>query len=319
MLRNHVGPLILGAAVGAMLALPACVGRGGPDLPPNIGLTHRSEGGSSRERASELSAEPVPVGTVVWSNFRNTGFFFYGVVVERREDQHRVVYADGASEWVGADALRPDALGEEAEVHVRAQVDGEYASAQVGRRLGEALYVHRHGGEDGWTALPHVRFARTADGSPAPDATPTPPPAVVAPAVGSRVLVNYQSQRLLFAGVVTAEDEQGRLHVVYLDGESAWVDRSLVQADDLREGDEVHVRRTWEPPEWVPGRVRRRVAHAFEVELRDGGRTWTSLFRIRAPVRRSGSGDSGSAGAEGPDSEPGEPGSDEPDGEPQEE
>lgn len=268
-----------------VLAAAGCVGQQGPELPEAVGMTHRSSGDEQNERAAEEAAEPVPVGTNVWANFHDTGFFFYGVVVERREAEHRVIFADGASEWLPASALRPDALGPDAIVHVRAGMDREYAAARVGRRLGEAVYVRMLGGDEGWTALPHIRFPRGAEGAPPVDAAPDPPPPVEAPEPGSRVLVNYQSQGLLFAGVVTARDDAGRLHVVYLDGETEWVDPGLVRADDLREGDEVHVRRTWEPPDWIPGRIRRRVGHAFEVELRDGGVAWTSLLRIRAPVR----------------------------------
>jgi len=47
------------------------------------------------------------------------------------------------------------------------------------------------------------------------------------------------------------------------------------------------VRRRWEPPEWVRGRIERRVENAIRVELDDGGLMWTSLFRIRAPLART--------------------------------
>ncbi|MGE0788390.1 MAG: tudor domain-containing protein [Sandaracinaceae bacterium] len=277
---------------------PGCLGHQGPNLPPDVGSTHRSDPAAGSERIEEQNAQPVEVGTQVWANFRDTGFFFFAVVVERREEQHRVVYADGASEWVPASALRPDAVGEDAMVHVRPTVDAEYAAGRVGRRLGEALYVRMLGGDDVWTALPHVRFARGAEGTPSVDTPPLAVPIAEAPDVGSRVLVDYHGQHLRFAGVVTAreDDPAGRLHVVYLDGESEWVDPARVSPDDLREGDEVHVRRQWEPPVWVPGRVRRRIGHAFEVELRDGGRTWTSLFRIRAPMRRAAPVDAGGEG-----------------------
>lgn len=290
----------------ALLAtLPNCLGRQGPELPENVGMTHVSNSQQERTRAVEADAEPMPVGAPVWANFHDTGFFFHGVVAERREAEHRVVFDDGSSEWLPASALRPDGLGENAMVHVRPGIDREYASGQILRRLGEALYVRMLGGDDVWTTLPHARFPRGAEGAPMPGEAPAELPVVEAPEPGSRVLVNYQGQRLLFAGVVTARDDAGRLHVVYLDGESEWVQPELVQADDLREGDQVHVRRRWEPPEWVPGRIRRRVGHAFEVELRDGGVTWTSLFRLRAPVR-------GAATPE-PETPPEEPDDDEPD------
>ncbi|HJL18555.1 MAG TPA: tudor domain-containing protein [Sandaracinaceae bacterium LLY-WYZ-13_1] len=280
---------------GLIFTLPllaaGCVGSSGPELPPNVGASHESPTGGGGEssagpREPARPAEPMTVGTPVWASFRDTGFYFQGVVVERRDDgQHRVVYADGGSEWVSARSLRPDALGADARVHVRSRYDGDFSEGQVGRRLGQALYVRLANGDEGWTALPHVRFAAGDPDTPSlGDAPPaSPPPDAGSTAVGSTVLVNYQHQGLRFAGVVTAVREDGRKHVVYLDGETEWVDPVLVAPDDLDEGDVVHIRRRWDPPEWVRGHVRRRLGHAFQVELDDGGMAWTSLFRLRAP------------------------------------
>lgn len=240
-----------------------------------------------RERPAEgeaqQPAEPVEVGTDVWADFRGTGLFFHGVVVERREDEHRVIYAHGASEWLGAEGLRPDALREESRVHVRPELDRDFVEGVVARRLGSAVYVRFPNGDERWTALPQIRFRRDAEGAPRRGDEPytngaegTEP--------GAMVLVNYRSQGLLFAGVVTAVGDGGRLHVVYLDGEQEWVDPALVTPETLAEPARVHVRRRWEPPVWVRGNVHRRVGYAFRVELDDGGMAWTSLFRVRAPV-----------------------------------
>lgn len=264
--------------------LSTCLGNTGPELPPNVGMSHGSRGGATRAPEPEPPAEPVEIGTAVWANYRDTGFHFHGIVVERREDlQHRVIYADGSSEWVAADALRPDSLGADARINVRATFQGEFAEATVSRRLGDAIYVRAPGGEERWTALPHVRFQRGDEGTPAPDDAPAEaPPGGVE--VGHRALVNYQAQGLRFAATVTATAEDGRLHVVYLDGETEWVNADLVSPDDLTVGSEVHVRRSWEPAEWVRGHVRVRHGHAFSVELEDGAVVWTALFLLRAPV-----------------------------------
>ena len=75
--------------------------------------------------------------------------------------------------------------------------------------------------------------------------------------------------------------------VTLADGESEWVAPNVVGPDDLIEGAVVHVRRRWDPPDWVRGRVRGRVGEAFEVELDDGGFAWTTLMRLRAPIEQA--------------------------------
>lgn len=272
----------------AVSLLPACVGLGpsGPNLPPNVGATHSGHGRSAGAEEEEVvNAEPMEIGTTAWANYHDTGFFFQGVIVERRDDQHRIVYADGANEWLPASALRPDTLSEEANIHVRPGYEGEFAEAVLGRRLGDALYVRYASGGEGWTSIPHVRFQGRAEGVPAPGPPPPAPAPIAAGQVGSSVLVDYHGQGLRFGATVTAIGDDGRLHVVYLDGESEWVAPNLVGPDDLREGDIVHIRRTWEPPAWVRGRIRQRIGPALRVELDDGGMMWTSLMRLRVPTR----------------------------------
>lgn len=263
-----------------LAVLPSCLGSQGPALPQNVGMSHRDDGSGAEDQAP---AEQVDVGTAVWADFRGTGFFLHGVVAERREEQHRVIYADGASGWVDASALRPDTLREDARVQVRLDFDAAFAEGIVARRLGDAIYVRFARGEERWTALPEVRFQSEADGVPRRGDEPI-ETGGEGTALGATVLVNYQSQGLRFAGVVTAVADDGRLHVVYLDGELEWIDPRLAVREALAQGDEVHVRRRWEPPEWVRGRIQRRVGDAIQVELDDGGLIWSSLFRARSPV-----------------------------------
>jgi hypothetical protein len=276
--------LVGSSLVVSALVLLGCKGASGPPLPPDVGTNHTTAGReTTRPAASEPPAVPVGVGTLVWANYHDTGFYFHGVVIERRDAMHRVLYADGANEWLPAEALLPDSLGDDAQVHVRSAYGGEFQSATVGRRLGQAVYVRLANGDERWTALPHIRFQVGAENIPVRGDEPV---VMNAPAgeVGSDVLVNYQLEGLKFAGVVTARAEDGRAHVVYLDGETQWVHPSLLSADDVGEGTVVHVRRTWEPADWVRGRVERRIGHALRVQLDDGGVAWTSMFRVRVPI-----------------------------------
>ncbi len=268
----------------APLVLSACLGPRGPELPPDVGVSHAGGARVRDEEPETEPAEPVEIGTPVWANFHDTGFYFHGVVVERREDMHRVIYSDGASEWLPAAALLPDSLRDDAHVHVRSGMDSEFASAVVLRRLGQALYVRLAGGDERWTTLPHVRFQAGDTAIPARGEEPVAANAAPTGEVGSDVLVNYQLQGLRFGATVTARAEDGRLHVVYLDGESEWTPRQTTGADDVAEGSVVHVRRSWEPPVWVRGRVQQRLGPAVRVQLDDGGLAWTTMLRVRVPV-----------------------------------
>lgn len=273
-------------ALWLAIAVAACKGPGGPDLPADVGATHTTSGREEEPAEAsepEAPAEPVAIGTPVWADFHGTGFHFYGAVVERREDMHRVLYADGASEWLPAGALLPDALGPEAQVHVRASYTGEFQSATVVRRLGQALYVRLPTGDERWTTLPHVRFQAGDDHVPARGDAPA-TQAIVAGEPGADILVNYQMEGLKFAGVITALADDGRRHVVYLDGESQWVHPEMSSPDDVAAGTIVHLRRAWEPADWVRGRVEERVGHALRIQLDDGGVAWSSMFRVRVPV-----------------------------------
>lgn len=276
----------------ALLGYAGCMGSSGPELPENVGATHRHERSAGAERAPEPPAEPVDVGTAVWADFHHTGFHFHGVVVARRgepgQEEHHVVYDDGATEWVGSGALLPDRIVEDADVDVRRSFTGAFNTARVARSLGRAFYVRLATGDETWVTLPHLRFQASAEHAPSrADAASTPGTSGAVGDVGSTVLVNYQHQNLRFAAVVTARREDGQLHVVYLDGESEWVEPQVVGPDDLDEGSIVHIRRQWDPPQWVRGRIQTRIGDAFRVELDDGGIAWTSLFRIRAPMAQT--------------------------------
>lgn len=277
----------IGLGLWLAIAVAACKKSSGPDLPVDVGATHTTTGRETEadDEASEpqAPAEPVEVGTAVWANFHGTGFHFYGAVVERREAMHRVLYADGASEWLPADALLPDALGAEARVHVRPSYTGQFQAATVVRRLGQALYVRLPTGDERWTTLPHVRFQAGDDHVPARGDAPATPPTVRGEP-GADILVNYQMEGLKFAGVITALADDGRRHVVYLDGESQWVHPQMSSPDDVAAGTVVHLRRAWEPADWVRGRVEERVGHALRIQLDDGGIAWSSMFRVRVPV-----------------------------------
>jgi hypothetical protein len=274
------------ALVGPIVAA-GCIGASGPNLPTNVGSNHPSTGRSQDvETAPEPPGTPVPVGTDVWANYHDSGFYFHGVVAERRgaDEMHRVIYDDGANEWLPANSLLPDSLGEEAHVHIRPRFEAEFQSAVVERRLGRALYVRLANGDERWTVLPHVRFQAGDHGIPRRGDAPRPPVGATAPQVGADVLVDYQLQGLRFPATVTAQRDDGQLHVIYLDGETEWTAPALVTPDALAPSSVVHVRRAWQPANWVRAHIRERLGSAMRVEFDDGGTAWTSLFRLRAPV-----------------------------------
>jgi hypothetical protein len=268
----------------ALIVLAIGCGSTGPNLPNNVGANHArtnaGEGAPTQPQA--VNSEPVEPGAHVWANFRDAGFFFHGVIVERQGALHRIVYDDGETEWLQSSALRPDSLGEGAEVNVRRTFGGRFNVASVERRVGRALYLHYAGGDEAWTSLAHVRFQSTDIGAPSMS---TAPHAETAGEIGSSVLVDYRDQGLRFAATVTARRDDGFLHVVYMDGETEWVAANSVVPDDVRDGSIVHVRRAWDPPQWLQARVDQRVGDALHVTFEDGGTAWTSMFRVRVPSR----------------------------------
>lgn len=282
------------------LAAAGCGTHGGPSLPPDVGADHADEGGEevADDTPDEAPPEPVAIGTPVWANYHDTGFYFHGVVVERNEAMHRVIYTDGASEWLPAESLLPDSLHEDAQVDVRLTMGGEFQTATVGRRIGDALYVRLANGDERWTALPHVRFQAGDPGIQARGDAAFTQSASQAGDVGSSVLVNYELQGLLFPATVTALGGDGRAYVVYEDGESGWAPRGTFTGDNVAEGTVVHVRRSWDPPDWVRGRVEQRHGHALRVVFDDGGVAWTSMVRVRVPTEEPAAAEQAPAAAE---------------------
>ncbi len=271
-----------GCGAGGMLGMG---GHDGPTLPADVGANHGAHRAAPTEEAPpEEPPEPVAVGTQVWGNFHDTGFYFHGVVVERRGEMHRVLYTDGASEWLPAAGLLPDSLREGASIHVRPTFGAEFQTATVVSRLGEAVYVRLANGDQRWTTLSHIRFQEGQEHVPARGDEPAQPEASESGDVGSVVMVNYELQGLRFPATVTALGGDRRAFVVYFDGESGVAINGTFIGDDITEGSVVHVRRSWEPPDWVRGHVQTRLGNALQVLLDDGGVTWTSMVRVREPV-----------------------------------
>ncbi|MCC6872685.1 MAG: hypothetical protein IT378_00135 [Sandaracinaceae bacterium] len=263
--------------LAAAIYMCACSPPAGPTLPRDVGASHGGAGGGRADRpAAAVAAEPVEVGTIVWASFRDAGFYFRGVVVERRGETHRVVYDDGESEWVEAQAILPDSLGEGAVVNVRSAYGERFSPATVERRVGRALYVHHASGGEGWTSIAHVRFAADDHGAPARGSAPVPAPE------GAEVLAEFRRQGLRFPATLTARREDGQAHVVYVDGETEWT--TAVTPDDIGPGTTIHVLRRREPPEWALARVEERQGDALRVTLEDGAMAWTSALRVRVPA-----------------------------------
>jgi hypothetical protein len=263
------------------LLVLACGGAEGPQLPGNVGSTHRSTSGG---RTPDVGAPPTrhEAGHAVWANRRGSGFFFHGTVVEVREEDgrrgHRVVYDDGGWAWLGQGALRPGQLEDGATLQVR-DAEGRFTTASALRQLGPALYLRFATGMETWAALPHVRLPE--DGPSLPSASAA---SEAAEANAETVWVDYQLQGLLFPAVVTAARDDGAQHVVYRDGVTEWVRPPQVFDDRVGEGTTVHVRRRMAPADWVRGRVDERIGEACRVTYDNGGQAWTSLYRLRVAV-----------------------------------
>jgi hypothetical protein len=83
--------------------------------------------------------------------------------------------------------------------------------------------------------------------------------------------------------VVTGVGTDGRIRVVYADGDTEAVSEESLYPDSIAPGMRVEARiRTWR--QWFPGEVQRRVGHAVFVRFDDGDEQWTSIGLVRVPI-----------------------------------
>jgi predicted lipoprotein with Yx(FWY)xxD motif len=139
------------------------------------------------------------------------------------------------------------------------------------------------GCEDESPPPPPVSTLEAAPPAPAPPALAPSPPAVAAPgliAAGTTGMANWQQRGHFYPVVVTGSAPDGRVSVVYADGDMEWVQPGVIRPDVIGVGTRLEARvRTW--PRFFPGRVTQRIGHAVFVEFDDGDRQWTSIGLVR--------------------------------------
>lgn len=102
---------------------------------------------------------------------------------------------------------------------------------------------------------------------------------------GTRALAPFQDSGFAYAAVTTGiRAEDGRIHVVYADGDTEVVPQDSLFPDSIGPGTRVEARiRSW--AQWYSGEVQRRVGHAVFVRFDDGDEEWTSIGLVRIPVQ----------------------------------
>lgn len=276
-----------------LLALGCDDGESRDDPPPPV----------APEPATPTPTEPAPVtpvtptptappaatgiqpGATGMAAYRGEGFLYAAVVTERQADGRlTVVYADGDSETIDASGFKPDRLGVGTRVEARIRAWPRFFPGHVARRIGHALFIEFDDGDRQWTSIGLVRIAAT-DVGPNATAVDVETPTARSGAPGSTVVANYRGEGRWYAGVVAERrSEDGKLHVIYADGDSEWVDPGMVRPDTLRNGAQVEtaVRREGNN-QVLQGSVLRRVGHAVEVGRSDGTTGWSALANTRLP------------------------------------
>jgi hypothetical protein len=224
--------------------------------------------------------DPQATGTRVLARYQNGGDAYIAVVTQQAGGGNvNVVYADGDAEALPASALSPDSIAEGSRVQARIRSWPNFHPGTLQRRIGHAVFVRFDDGDEQWTSIGLVRTAANEIPANAREA-PLPPSTVPMGQVGAQVVANYQRAGWFYAGVVVETRADGMLHVIYADGDREWLAAADVRADSIQPGARVQaqVPRTTQTFEAT---VRRRVAHAVELQLDDGQKQWLALPNVR--------------------------------------
>ncbi len=217
-------------------------------------------GTSTRPRA------PLWMGTQVLARRGRGPYHELAVIVRVDAARAFVVYASGASAWVGPrDLLAPElAEGDAIEI---AEGAG-FAPATLAGRVGEALEVRRADGTTLWTSAAVVRVrsdARHAMGEGLADDIP------------AGAWVEARDHGVVRPALqVEASPDGAQALVAFSDGSARWVARDDVEVQRIGPGVLV-----WVDGAREPMIVAARVGHALAVVSRGGERSWTALSRVR--------------------------------------
>lgn len=226
---------------------------------------------------------PIGPGSAGMVEYRDTGQLYAAVVTEALPGgEVRVVFADGDTRTVSASSVKPDVLAVGMRVGARLRSWPRFVSGRVLRRIGHAVFVEFDDGDRQWTSIGLVRIPADAvrsDAVPASVATPTALPGEP----GSTVTANYRGDGRWYAGVVVERrSEDGKLHVIYSDGDNEWLDSSGVRRDTLVTGERADARvRRGGTFVVLTGEIQRRVRHAVEIRFDDGTSAWAALATVR--------------------------------------
>lgn len=229
--------------------------------------------------ASPSGFDAHAVGTRGLANFQRQGYAYAAVVTGTfGDDTVNVVYADGDNERVPPSELYPDTITEGTRVEARVRSWPRFHPGRVARRIAHAVFIEFDDGDRLWTS---VGLVRVPVGQLSRSAAPaTHEPTATAPAVGSAVVADYQGVGWYYPAIVAEQRADGRMLVVYADGDSEWREPSSVRADAVQVGARVEAQPRGHASV-LTGSVARRVGHAAELRLDDGQKIWVALANVR--------------------------------------
>lgn len=92
------------------------------------------------------------IGELVLAFWKNAGAYFVGTVVEQKDEQCYVVFADSDQDWVPVSQIRKLELKEGLKVMAKWS-NGAFYPGTIAKIISGACYIHFDDGDKGWTSV----------------------------------------------------------------------------------------------------------------------------------------------------------------------
>lgn len=92
------------------------------------------------------------IGELVLAYWQNSDAYFVGTIVEQKDEQHYVVFADGDQGWISTPKIKKLELNEGLKVLAKWS-NGHFYPGTIAKMTGGAMYIHFDDGDKGWTSL----------------------------------------------------------------------------------------------------------------------------------------------------------------------
>jgi hypothetical protein len=92
------------------------------------------------------------IGELVLAFWKNSDAYFFATIVEQKDEQCYVVFADGDQGWVPTPKIKKLELKEGLKVMAKWS-NGSFYPGTIAKMVSGAFYIHFDDGDKGWTSL----------------------------------------------------------------------------------------------------------------------------------------------------------------------